>query len=108
MGLAIGFPLALVTSKRRMLRCWLITAVGAVVGASLGVLFSYGAWRGTRPGELENPFMFTFSPLHWRAPGFTDGIAYTDADLIVSVLLAAAVGAALGLSFWFFHSHNAR
>ena len=62
-------------------------------------MFSYGAWRGPEPGGVENPFLFTFSPLHWHAPGFTDGITFTFADLIASVSLAAAVGAVLVLSF---------
>ena len=108
MGLMIGFPLAVVMSKSRILRWWSTTSVGAVVGALLGFMFSYGAWRGPEPGQVENPFMITFSPLHWHAPGFTDGITFTLADLVASVSLAAAVGAVLGLSFWFFHSRGAR
>lgn len=107
MGLMIGFPLAAVMSKCRILRRWSSTSVGAVVGASLGFLFSYGAWRGAEPGEVENPFLITFSPLHWHAPGFTYGIKFTTADLIASVSLAAAVGAVLGFSFWYFYSHAA-
>jgi hypothetical protein len=83
-------------------------SLGAAVGALLGFMFSYGAWRGPAPGGVENPFMFTLSPVHWHAPGFTDGITFTLADLIASVSLAAAVGAVLGLSFWFFHSRAAR
>jgi hypothetical protein len=82
MGLMIGFPLAVVMSKSRILRWWSTTSVGAVVGALLGFMFSYGAWRGPEPGGVENPFMFTFSPLHWHAPGFTDGITFALADLI--------------------------
>ena len=108
MGLIVGFPIAVVMSKCRILRWWSTTSVGAVVGASLGFMFSYGAWHGPEPGGVENPFMFTFSPLHWHAPGFTDGITFTLADLIVSVSLAAMVGAVLGLSFWFFHSRATR
>jgi hypothetical protein len=107
MGIMIGFPLAVVMSKCRVLRWWSTTTVGTVVGALLGFMFSYGAWRGPEPGEVANPFMVTFSPLHWHAPGFTDGITFTLADLIASVSLAAAVGAVLGLSFWSFHSRAA-
>lgn len=43
MGIVVGFPIAFVMTRRRMLRRWLAAAVGAIVGASLGVLFSYGA-----------------------------------------------------------------
>jgi hypothetical protein len=74
-----------------------------VVGGSLGYLFSYGAWRGAEPGEVANPFLITFSPLHWSAPGFTDGITFTFADFVASILLAAAIGAILGFSFWYFY-----
>ncbi len=56
-------------------------------------MFSYGAWRGPEPGGVENPFLFTLSPLHRHAPGFTDGITFTLADLRASISLAAAVGA---------------
>jgi ABC-type transport system involved in multi-copper enzyme maturation permease subunit len=108
MGLMIGFPLAVIMSKCRILRWWSTTSVGAVVGSLFGFMFSYGAWRGPEPGGVENPFMFTFSPVHWHGPGFTDGITFTLADLIASVSLAAAVGAALGLSFWYFHSRATR
>jgi hypothetical protein len=108
MGVMIGFPIAVVMSKCRILRWWSTTSVGAVVGASLGFMFSYGAWHGPEPGQVENPFMLAFSPLHWHAPGFTDGIAFTLADLIASISLAATVGAVLGLSFWFFHSRASR
>jgi hypothetical protein len=107
MALMIGFPLAVVMAKYRIVRWWSTTSVGAVVGASLGCLFSYGAWRGAEPGEVENPFLFTFSPLHWQAPGFTNGITFTLADLVASVSMAAAVGAVLGFLFWYFYSHDA-
>ena len=108
MGLVVGFPIASLMVRFQVLRRWLVSAVGAIVGASLGFLFSYGAWRGSGSGEAENPFSLTFSPLHWHAPGFTDGIPFTDSDLLASILLAATVGAALGLSFSFFHSRATR
>ena len=108
MGLGVGFPIASLMVRFQILRRWLVTAVGALVGASLGFLFSYGAWRGSGSSDVQNPFSLMFSPLHWHSPGFTDGIPFTDLDLLASVLLAATVGAALGLSFSFFHSRATR
>jgi hypothetical protein len=104
MSLVIGLPLAAAMAKCRLLRPWTSTAAGAVVGGSLGLLFSYGAWHGAEPGEVANPFSITISPLHWQAPGFTNGVSFTTGDLIASVLLASGVGAVLGFSFWIFYS----
>jgi hypothetical protein len=108
MELTIGFPIALVMVKCRIVRRWSTTSVGAVFGGFLGFLFSYGAWHGAEPGEVENPFVLTFSPLHWSTPGFTNGVTFTLADLIASVSLAAAVGAAMGFSFAVFRLRDAR
>lgn len=108
MGILFGFPLAVVMSKCGIMRWWSTTSVGAVVGALLGFVFSYGAWHGAELGEVANPFWVTFSPVHWQAPGFTNGITFTLADLVVSILLTAMTGAALSLSFWFFHTRAAR
>ena len=108
MEFMIGFPIALVMVKCRIVRRWSTTSVGALMGGLLGFLFSYGAWRGAEPGEVENPFMLTFSPLHGPAPGFTNGVPFTLVDLIASVCLAAAVGAGMGFSFWIFQVRDAR
>jgi hypothetical protein len=102
----IGFPLARILEKYRLIRWWSSTGVSATVGALLGGIFTYRSSLG--PDKVENPFALTFSPWNRNAPGFTDNIPYSQADFVGSVAFGAIVGAVLGIAFWYFYSRGTR
>jgi hypothetical protein len=103
-SLVIGFPLARIAERYRLIRCWSSTLVGAIVGALLGAICTYRPPLGT--DEVENPFAFTFSPWNRSAPGFVDNIPFSHADFVGSAVFGAIVGAVLGRAFCYFYRHE--
>ena len=106
LSVIIGFPLAYVIERCRMMQAWWCTAVGTATGALLGGGFTYRP--SGSPVEIENPFALTFSPWNRDAPGFTDYFPYSRGDLVGSLAFGALVGAVLGLAFWYFYSRGTR
>jgi hypothetical protein len=104
LSLAIGFPLARVAERYRMISWWFSAAVASATGALLAAIFTEFPSK-----EIDNPFGFSFSPWTRDAPGFvgTD-IKVSWADVVGSVTFGAAVGATLGIAFWYFYSRGTR
>jgi hypothetical protein len=100
LSLVIGFPLARLAEKFRLIRWWSSTTVAAVTGASLPAIFTQY--------ESDNPFAVTFSPWTRNSPGFADNIPLSPIDFVGSVVFGAIVGAVLGLAFWYFYSRASR
>ncbi len=115
-SLAIGFPVASILVRYRMVRRWSSTTVGAAVGALLAGTFTYRPSRSpaifpstsdtSQMNEVENPFALTFSPWNRDVPGFTEGAPFSQADFVGSVVFGAIVGGVLGFAFWYFYSHG--
>jgi hypothetical protein len=99
LSLAIGYPLVRVAERYRMTRWWFFTAVASATGALLAAIFTAFPSK-----EIDNPFGFSFSPWNRDAPGFVG----TWFDVVGSVTFGAAVGATLGIAFWYFYSRGTR
>jgi membrane associated rhomboid family serine protease len=96
----IGFPLARIAEKYRLIRWWSSLGGAAVIGVLLAAIFT--------PYESDNPFAVTFSPWTRSNPGFADNVPLSPADFVGSVAFGAIVGAVLGIAFWYFYSRASR
>jgi hypothetical protein len=106
LSMIVGFPFVFIAARLRMVRWWFFTLIGIVLGASLGGVLTVGGI--VTSAEVPNPFAITFSPFTRNSPGFVDNIPLSAADFAGSAGLGAIVGAALGVSFWFFYSRSSR
>lgn len=73
LSLTVGYVLAFIAVKLRIVRWWSSVAVAAAVGALLGGLCTYKRSPAPNTVEIENPFAWAFSPWNRDNPGFIRG-----------------------------------
>jgi hypothetical protein len=112
-AMVLGIPLARLLEKRRTGAWWSYLAAAAATGALLAALFSSSPHR-PRACEhaldacVENPHAvhLAFSPWTRSYPGWVENPPIAMPDFVGSIIFGAVVGAALGLSFWYFSSRK--
>jgi hypothetical protein len=102
----VGYPLALLLQKFRIVRWWSSAVLAAIAGALLAGMITFRPKLGV--DEVPNPRALSFSPWNRRYPGIIDDIPLSLADFVGSVVFGVIVGAALGLAFWYFYRRGAR
>jgi hypothetical protein len=104
-SLVVGWPIAFVMARYRLLRWWTSVATAASFGMLLAWLSTAG---GADVEDYGNPFRASFSPWTRDKPGFVDDAPFSNADFIGSLALGAIVGAIFGLVFWLLFTRGAR
>jgi hypothetical protein len=102
-SVVIGFPIARALQKFQLVRCWLCTVAGAAAGAFLSG--PVALQDSSNLQDFGNPFAISLSPWHRSAPGFVGSIPLSTGDVVGSIVFCMIVGAAFGVSFWYFYSH---
>jgi hypothetical protein len=102
-AMSMGFPVAYLAARYKVVSWWLATIAGAAIGAAVAASMTWP--------HVNDQFSFNFSPWAFRPPAdFGYGLSMADRwnDMRGSAIAGAIVGATLGMAFGFFFKRRMR